>query len=50
MKFKWENDELLVDNGDTSTSLSIGGRPALNINLELAKKMGWIWYRVRYTF
>ena len=39
IKFKWENDELLVDNGDISTSLSIGGRPALNVNLELAKKM-----------
>ena len=41
IKFKWEGDELVIDNDDTILTLDVSNRPGIYINLELAKKMGW---------
>ena len=43
--FKWEGEELLVDNTDTWNKYDSGGgikQPSLFINIELALKMGWL--------
>ena len=43
--FKWEGEELLIDNKDAILTLDVTDRPGIYINLDLAKKMGWVRYR-----
>ena len=45
IQFKWEGEELLIDNKDTITTLDVTDRPGIYINLQLAQKMGWVLYR-----
>ena len=49
IKFKWEGDELVIDNEDTILTLDVSNRPGIYINLELAKKMGWLRYREKFN-
>ena len=42
LQFKWEGDELVIDNKDVVLTLEVGGRPGIQIHEELAKRMGWI--------
>ena len=38
----------MTNNKDIVTTLDVGDRPAFEINVELATKMGWIYYSERY--
>ena len=40
LQFKWNEDELLIDN--TFTSLEPDSRPAIMFGVKLAEKMGWL--------
>ena len=40
IQFKWEGEELLIDNKDAILTLDATYRPGIYINLQLAKKMG----------
>lgn len=46
VKFKWEGDELVMDNKDIDRP--VANPPAFHVNVELAKKMGWIRWRKNY--
>ena len=48
-KFEWEGDELVISNKEVVTTLTLGGRCAFDINLEVAKKMGWVVWRESYN-
>ena len=48
VKFVWQGDELVTDNKDILTTLDLVDRPSFKINVELAKKMGWLEYREEF--